>query len=63
MTEKLRLRSIEGMGENWASIMRWADAAFRAAGFETELTRQGRDGIETCRWIDRGEVDVSVSLM
>ena len=29
MTEKIRLRSIEGMGENWATIMRWADAAFR----------------------------------
>ena len=62
MTEKIRLRSIEGMGENWATIMRWADAAFRAAGFETELERKGRDGIDTCRWLASGETDVTVSL-
>jgi TRAP-type uncharacterized transport system substrate-binding protein len=62
LTEKIRLRSIEGMGENWATIMRWADAAFRAAGFETELSRKGRDGIDTCRWLTTGETDVTVSL-
>lgn len=62
MTEKIRLRSIEGMGENWATIMRWADAAFRAAGFETQLERKGRDGIDTVRWLSNGETDVTVSL-
>ena len=62
MTEKIRLRSIEGMGENWATIMRWADAAFRDAGFETELSRKGRDGIDTVRWLATGETDVTVSL-
>jgi TRAP-type uncharacterized transport system substrate-binding protein len=62
LTEKIRLRSIEGMGENWATIMRWADAAFRNAGFETELSRKGRDGIDTCRWLTTGETDVTVSL-
>jgi TRAP-type uncharacterized transport system substrate-binding protein len=62
VTEKIRLRTIEGMGENWATIMRWADAAFRAAGFETELERKGRDGIDTCRWLAAGETDVTVSL-
>lgn len=62
MTEKIRLRSIEGMGENWATIMRWADAAFRAAGFETQLERKGKDGLDTVRWLSSGETDVSVSL-
>jgi TRAP-type uncharacterized transport system substrate-binding protein len=62
VTENIRLRSIEGMGENWATIMRWADAAFRAAGFETQLSRQGRDGIDAVRWVATGETDVTVSL-
>jgi TRAP-type uncharacterized transport system substrate-binding protein len=62
VSEKIRLRSIEGMGENWATIMRWADSALREAGFETELTRKGKDGIDTCRWLDAGECDVTVSL-
>lgn len=62
MTEKIRLRSIEGMGENWATIMRWADAAFRDAGFETQLERKGRDGLDTVRWLSDGETDVTVSL-
>ena len=62
MTEKIRLRSIEGMGENWATIMRWADAAFRDAGFETQLERKGRDGLDTVRWLSAGETDVTVSL-
>jgi len=50
------------MGENWATIMRWADAAFREAGFETQLERKGRDGLDTVRWLSAGETDVSVSL-
>jgi TRAP-type uncharacterized transport system substrate-binding protein len=62
VTEKIRLRSIEGMGENWATIMRWADAAFRDAGFETQLERKGRDGLDTVRWLSAGETDVTVSL-
>jgi len=62
VTEKIRLRSIEGMGENWATIMRWADAAFREAGFETQLERKGRDGLDTVRWLSSGETDVTVSL-
>lgn len=62
MTDTIRLRSIEAMGENWATIMRWADAAFRAAGFATALERKGRDGLDTVRWLSNGETDVTVSL-
>jgi TRAP-type uncharacterized transport system substrate-binding protein len=62
VTEVIRLRSIEGMGENWAIVMRWAEAAFQAAGFETQFERKGRDGLQTVRWLSAGEADVSVSL-
>jgi TRAP-type uncharacterized transport system substrate-binding protein len=62
VTDVIRLRSIEGMGENWAIVMRWAEAAFQAAGFETQFERKGRDGLETVRWLSAGEADVSVSL-
>jgi TRAP-type uncharacterized transport system substrate-binding protein len=62
VTEVIRLRSIEGMGENWAIVMRWAEAAFQAAGFETQFERKGRDGLETVRWLSASEADVSVTL-
>jgi TRAP-type uncharacterized transport system substrate-binding protein len=62
VTDVIRLRSIEGMGENWAIVMRWAEAAFKAAGFETQFERKGRDGLQTVRWLSAGEADVSVSL-
>jgi hypothetical protein len=61
MTEPLRLTTIEG-GRNWWKVINWAADAFRAAGFEVDLTRHGVAGLDNARRVADGEADVTVTL-
>lgn len=61
MSEPLRLTTIEG-GRNWWKVINWAADAFRAAGFEVDLTRHGVDGLDNARRVADGEADVTVTL-
>jgi uncharacterized protein len=61
VSDRVRLTTIEGGSNFWRTIL-WAADAFRRAGLEVEIERQGTAGLDNCRRVGRGEADVSVTL-
>jgi TRAP-type uncharacterized transport system substrate-binding protein len=61
MAGQIRLSSIEG-GGNWWYTLNWAAEAFRNAGFDVSVSRDGKDGLDTIRRVVRGDADIAVTL-
>ena len=60
--QTIRLTTMERGGGNFWRITQWADAAFRAAGFEVAIIRSGEVGLQNCRRVGAGEADVAPML-